>query len=184
MLKTLFLACLLIAGGGYYYYNSPNGVQLSEANTHTAAVERFWFNQKQLLVEGHKTDLPFSSDLQTLDYAIGESSIEGGTYYFQTLLVVNNQRMRVDTAVKPNDGIWMVDIEETFMLANLSSLDHYLYSYLESLTILNQQIGKDYAWGMGDGYSEENAAYLNELLDLRFNAVKAEILARYKNNGK
>ena len=180
MLKILFLLCAVVVGGGYLYWNSPQGAQLSEANTHSAAAARFWFKQKQLLVEGHKTDLPLSSDIQSLDYGIGDSSIEGGTYYFKTILVVNNQRMRVETAVKPYDGIWKVDIKETFMLANLSTLDHHLGSYLESQHTLNQYLSNEYIWGMGESYTQENEQYLSKMLSLRFDKVKAEILARYK----
>jgi hypothetical protein len=180
MLKTLFGFCFIVAGCGLYYFNSSLMSVSYEGNTHTSAVQRFWYEQKELLTEGNKIDLPLVTNVKTLDYYIGESSIESGTYYFKTILVVNGQEMRVETAVKPNEGIWEVDIKETFMLAHKSTLDHYLYSYLSSQKALNSNLKNEYIWGMGGSYTTQNEEHLKNILSERFDMVKEEILNTYR----
>lgn len=182
MLKALLVFCLVIGGSGYYYFNSLHKGPSYEGNSHTSAVKRFWYGQKKQLIEGNKIDLPLQTNIKTLDYYIGESSIEGGTYYFKTILVVNGQEMRVDTAVKPYDGIWDVDIKETFMLAHKSTLDHHLYSFLNSQKILNSNLKSDYIWGMGEGYTKPNEEYLKKMISERFKLIEEEVLNTYRES--
>lgn len=180
MLRIMFVFCFIVASGGFYYFNSSLTGASYEGNTHTSAVKRFWYEQKEQLIEGGGIDLPLLTSVKTLDYYIGESSIEGGTYYFKTILVVNGQEIRVDTAVKPNEGIWEVDIKETFMLAHKSTLDHHLYSYLNSHKVLNSSLKNEYIWGMGEGYTKQNEEHLKSMISERFKLVEEEILNSYR----
>jgi hypothetical protein len=152
----------------------------TDKNTHTSAVKKFWYEQKKLLVEGKKTELPLLVDIKTLDYYIGDSTFERGTYYFKTILVINKQEIRIETSVKPSDGIWGVDIKETFMGSHMSTLDHHITAYIKAQEILNTSLGKDYIWGMGESYTVENEANLNKMVSSRLKQLENKIIQLYQ----
>jgi hypothetical protein len=180
MNKLLSLLAILVVVGMYYFTNIYFPKEFNNENTHTSAANMFWYEQKKLLVEGGKPTLPFTVNINSLDYFIGEPSLEGGTYYFNTVLVINNKTIHIDTAVKPVDGIWTVDTKETFMGANTTTLDHYINSYFREEDYLYAFLEGEYIWGMGDGYSEENEAYLKQLLSTRFEVFQERILTTYR----
>jgi len=177
----LILIVLIIVPVTYVLLvGSEYNAHLNE-NTHTSAVENYWYKVKQSLIEGKEVSLPIKNRIETLDYYIGNSSLENGTYYFQTLLVVNNTEIHVETAVKPNNGIWEVDIVETFMLSHSSTLSHYMDSFLKDLEYLNLNLKEEYVWGMGEGYSKDNEKYLRGIIATRLKGLEDNIMSKYVN---
>lgn len=166
-----------------FFAPSFNGNKADD-NTHTSAVKSFWYEQKKLLVEGKKTVLPLIVDIQTLDYYIGDSVFESGTYYFKTILFINQQEIRIETSVKPVDGIWGVDVKETFMGAHMSTLDHHINVYIKSQEILNSSLSKEFIWGMGESYTVKNEAYLKEVVSNRLNDLEEKIIQLYQISSK
>jgi hypothetical protein len=184
-MKTLLILLLgAMLFFSYIYFNSGYSGQQHKVNAHTYAVEQFWYEKKKNLIEDKNADLPLAINIETLDYYIGTQSLEGGTYYFKTILVVNGQEIRIDTAVKPNNGIWEVDVKESFMGAHLSTLDDFIHNYMAAQETLNTNLKTEYIWGMGEGYTESNEVYLKNILSERFKKVEQEILKLYKQTPK
>jgi hypothetical protein len=180
MFKIISLLLVLIMMPVVYFYVPSFIGNNTDKNTHTSAVKKFWYEQKKLLVEGKKTELPVLVDIKTLDYYIGDSTFERGTYYFKTILVINKQEIRIETSVKPSDGIWGVDIKETFMGSHMSTLDHHITAYIKAQEILNTNLGKDYIWGMGESYTVENEANLKKMVSSRLKQLENKIIQLYQ----
>ena len=186
MLKKFIFLCLILVvivfTHSYFQYSQNYG--LHEGNSHTSAVERFWYKQKMDFVEGRKLDLPLAVDIKSFDYSIGDFTYEGGTYYFKTNLVINEQLLRIESAVKAYDGTWAVDVKETFMGSHLATLDYFLSEYSNSLSTLNTYLNKEYVWGMGEGYSRENEEYLRKLISGRLKQIEEITISHYKETTK
>lgn len=182
MVKKFIFICmfimLVILSHSYYLYTQSSG--LYDANTHTSAVKKFWYNQKKDFIEGKKLALPFSVEITSFDYMIGDFAFEGGTYYFKTTLVINERILHVDSAVKAFDGIWEVDVRETFMGAHLATLDYIINDYLSYQNTLNTYLKEDYIWGMGEKYNQGNEEYLRDLLSSRLKQLENRTIELYK----
>jgi hypothetical protein len=182
MFKVFIFILICLSCSAYYAFSFHK--EPSVGNSHTLAAKQFWYEQKKLLKETGNTTLPIITKIKTLDYYIGKSSLEGGTYYFSTLLVLNGQEIRLDTAVKPNEGNWEVDIKESFMGAHLSSLDALIEDFIKSQKLLNSTLSTEFLWGIGEGYSEQNEAYLKTLISKRLRNTEERIIDLYRGRSQ
>ena len=161
------------------YFTSESLNQSFKENTPTTAVNRFWYEQKSMLVDKGTTLIPLKGPIHTLDIAIGDQVFEAGVYYFKTHLVIDQLRLNIDTVVKPIDGIWTVDINDTFMGAHISALDHHIHNNLASNKHLSTILKEEYIWGMGQTYSVENEAALRVLIAERLKQFEDQIIKTY-----
>jgi hypothetical protein len=178
---TKFIILLLALGSFsvFYIVQSSGGGDGQVVNPHSSAAKQFWYDQKALLIEGGQTKLPLNVQIETLDYYIGDSTFESGIYYFKTILVINNSQIFIDTVVKAKDGVWGVDITDSFMGAHISTLDHYIKSYIESQNMLDSVLKPEFIWGMGDSYTVTNEEYLRELISAKLKLLEVEIISSY-----
>lgn len=141
MKKFISVVLLIIALIGYGIYNKEQLNIWFGMNDHQQAANQFWFTQKNKLDETGGTELPFTKNVSTFDYIVASPVEQDGKYYFETKLIINNQHLLpLYTVVKPVDGIWVVDQNETFASAGDASIEHFMTLYRMTLKNNNKYI--------------------------------------------
>ncbi|MGP4943224.1 hypothetical protein [Pseudoalteromonas nigrifaciens] len=134
MKKFITFIIVLVLAFAYAIYNKEQLNIWFAMNNHQQAANQFWFTQKHNLDETGENNLPFNNNVSSFEYVLHKPVQQDGKYYFETTLFINQQYpFPLYTVVEAVDGVWKVNINETFDSAGSASLSYYMERYFMTI---------------------------------------------------
>ena len=119
--------------------------------------------------------MPLTDKVKSIQYHIGEATLEGSGYVFDTTLFVNGKyRIPMYTIVEPVDGEWIVNVRHTFNTVNEAALAGFTKRFADTL-IASKAFIKDQNQTIEAAERHQVAAFIES----QFEIAKAEFIKVY-----
>jgi hypothetical protein len=187
MNMKLIAGAFLVGGlcAGTWYYQDEISLALM-TNDHQQAAYQFWYKEANAVTQNKAHHLPIKKSivLNDISYNLGTITEQDGKFFFDTTVSFNNRSpIALYTVVESVQGVWKVNLTETFLTTNTAALKRStnLYStYMNNANnFIDMGVKVDFeAASMTPEQHKEIDAWIDSL----FIESKATLKAQYISN--